>query len=408
MLTITFQDIALPLLYSHCRISTLAALRKFTCHLYRSDQKWDSIRRIPYSTPGRWVTSLDISDLNIASQSDICLVDTWLATIFPLLPFLVHLRLSSSMQLSRRTMGALGRRDGVSRLRSLKGIKYDVTDESFRQNIIPTINDPLTELVQNCVGLEELEILGAGLDDADVQVMSSMGTSIYDHHDFIKTLPPSPLNLPNLHTLTILSTPSSDLLLRLITTPLPALRNVVMTPYGDIPPPVSLIKPFLAAHGNEIRTLVHSTPKSWPTVVLPPPSDLFYLLPRLTALSFENIPTPFPLIPPPNLSSPSFSERQVRHSCNDIGGSGVECCGHPLVSIWVPRPTLALREAIITLIPSLPHLREVRARDIRWAVKGMSERAREAGFQGEMRAWRLMLGRHKVKMLDALGKEEGI
>ena len=58
------------------------------------------------------------------------------------------------------------------------------------------------------------------------------------------------------------------------------------------------------------------------------------------------------------------------------------------------------------IISSVPNLREVRARDVRWAKRTMSASTREAGFQGEMWAWRRLLTPYKVKMLDADGLED--
>ena len=53
----------------------------------------------------------------------------------------------------------------------------------------------------------------------------------------------------------------------------------------------------------------------------------------------------------------------------------------------------------------LPRLREVRARNVKWAKRGMSARAHEAGFQGEMRTWRQTLAVRKVRLYDADGRE---
>ncbi|KAL5533560.1 hypothetical protein ACEPAG_20 [Sanghuangporus baumii] len=359
------KNVALPLLYADVKLKSLHALEKFTHLLLSSDQKWDSIRRIPYSTPGRWVQFLDVSDLEINSRSEFCQADGLLTTLFPLLPFLSRLELSLSMQLSRRAMLSLGLRDGAQNLRCLNGIKYDATT-------VLSGEDPLTELVACCTGLEELEVVGVGVDDIDMSRSSP---------EPMDKAPPL-FHLSHLHTLTILATPMSPLLLRLINSPLPALQTVIITPYGDLQPPQSGISEFLAAHGESIRTLVLHTPKTWPIARYPPPRSLLYILPNLNQLSLETSGLA--------LDAPPSSQSQK----------------HPLTSIWISRPTSGLREELLRIISSLPNLREVRARDVRWTKRTMSASAREAGFQGEMWAWRRLLAAYKVKMLDADGLED--
>ncbi|KLO12070.1 hypothetical protein SCHPADRAFT_941557 [Schizopora paradoxa] len=390
-----FKDIALPILYAHCHIASLNSLRLFVTHLSTSDQKWDSIRRIPYSSPGRWVQSLDVSRLTTSTHQERFTADDLLTRVFPLLPFLSRLELSLTLQLSRRAMHVLGTREGAASLRSLKGVKYDSyaaapqEPSGHRQRtFVP--NDPLTELIRNCPSLEELEVVGLGLDDLDVMIAED---NIMARNELLNSHSPTSLHLPNLRSLTLLSTPTSDLLLRLIHAQLPSLTNLIITPYGDIPSPLSLITPFLAAHGSKLRTLVLFTPKSWPTVIYPPPSDLLLLAPNLLALSLEKVRLSLNPPPPPPLTAK---------------GTPVPGTGHPLKELWIALPTVDLREAVVTLLPVLPNLRRVRARETRWAKKGMSARALEAGYQGEMRSWRRVLARFKVRMLDADGRESGL
>lgn len=315
--------------------------------------------------------------------------------LFPLLPCLSKLELTLSMQLSRRAMHSLAFRDGVEGLKVLRGVKYD--------NIVTNAvgydeeHDPLTELVACCTGLEELEVIGLGMDDLDVMIAAN------NAHSSTKGPHVPRIYLPRLHTLTLLSTPSSHLLRRLLRVPLPKLRTLVITPYGDLLPPLSLVTAFLEAHGQSIRTLVLHTPKAaWPSVLMsfPPPKSLLLILPNLTALSLEGtsltregeeqfrLEAPLP----PSPSSPR--ERATPSS------------GHPLATLWVPRPSSMLRESIFPALPFLPNLREVRCLEVRWAKPGMSARALEAGFQGQMKDWARVLGQRNVRLLDADGREQ--
>ncbi|THH11050.1 hypothetical protein EW145_g897 [Phellinidium pouzarii] len=369
------KNTALPILYAHCDISTIQSLKTFTAHLSSSEQKWDSIRRIPYSTPGRWVQTLNLSELEVASQSESYAVDALLTTLFPLLPFLVRLELSLSLQLSRRAMLALGLRDGAQNLRSLTGVKYDVS-------VVLSGEDPLTELVSCCSRLEELEVVGLGMDEVDALILANAiaGDTPTPRYTYALRPMTAPLCLPFLHSLTLLAMPTSPLLFRLIHSELPALHSVVITPYGESPAPHCLVAEFLSVHGQSIRSLVLHTPKSWPTVRFSPPAALLRLLPNLLALSLE-------------------STRLVLDAPLKEGFR----TGYPLSSIWVSRPTPGVRDELLRLLPDLPNLREVRVRDVRWAKSGISPRAREAGFQGEMYTWRRLLAPRGVRVLDANG-----
>ncbi|KAG9094755.1 hypothetical protein FRC06_010511 [Ceratobasidium sp. 370] len=86
----SFQNLATPLLYNSVRIYTLRALELFARTLITSDAKWDSIRRIPHSTPGRWVQRLSLAQL--APCSPLAL-DSILVRVIPVMPFLTTLEM---------------------------------------------------------------------------------------------------------------------------------------------------------------------------------------------------------------------------------------------------------------------------------------------------------------------------
>jgi len=52
------QDLAIPVIYSNIQLSRVTAVGKLSSHLHAADTKWDDIRRISYSTPGRWSASM--------------------------------------------------------------------------------------------------------------------------------------------------------------------------------------------------------------------------------------------------------------------------------------------------------------------------------------------------------------
>ncbi|KAJ6601275.1 hypothetical protein DFH09DRAFT_1127332 [Mycena vulgaris] len=357
-----FKELALPLLYARVKISNITTLEKFTERLHSADQRWDSICRIPWSTPGRWVQTLDLSRVQFVGRSQALLLDSLLVKLFPLVPFLARFSINPSFVLSRRVMESLGHRQGAVNLRALEGISY-----------IPSglpMEEPLTRLLRCCPNLEGLEIVGQGLDPAEMDA-PFQNTELLLPDSFV------PLNLPSLRTLAILSVHSSSLLLSLLLSPLPSLQKLTITPFDDVP--AALSSQFISTHGTSLRSLLLFTPKSWPTRLHPSPHTVLRTSPTLRHLSLEK-PLPSRLELPPDNS-------------------------HPLQILSVPRPDADFWVVLERLLPHLPGLCAVRVRDVRWLRKGMGLRAQEAGVQGEMREWRRRLLRRGIRVLDAEWKE---
>ncbi|KAG2338379.1 hypothetical protein BDR05DRAFT_969325 [Suillus weaverae] len=339
---------------------------------------WDSIRRIPYSTPGRWVQVLDLSELLAELDSSAYYaVNAFLAQLFPLLPFLTKLTLYSGFLLSRRALASLTHRDGNSNIRALGGIYYD----PFIYSAVATGEDPFVQLLRVCVNLELLEVTGIGLDDTDLE-------SHFDNTENIKTPHiDAPLYLPHLQSLTLLSMPSSLLMHVLLLSPLPRLQRLSLTPYDDIPFPASLSSLFLETHGQHLRTILLFTPKSWPTRYHSSPTTILHTSPYLRHLSLE-----YPL---PALTA------TFQTSLTGVSSPFIL----PLQILSIPRPSSDFWVTLERLLPFLPSLQIIRMRDVRWLRHGMTSRAHEAGIQGEMREWNCRLTRRGVRLLDGDWKE---
>ncbi|THV06614.1 hypothetical protein K435DRAFT_743761 [Dendrothele bispora CBS 962.96] len=406
-----FKDIVLPLFYSSARISTLPNLYSFWDHLHTADTKWDSIRRSPYSAPGRWVQRLDLSNLPFTSQSAALEFDGILTKLFPLLPFLSSLKMNPSFILSRRAIGALIDSTlgtaGVLMLRKLEGLSYVPQTHAFQyisggvSQVQP--EEPLVQLLRHCPYLEELEVIGRGLDSTELDFLNSaafeeqqsqQSTPISNIFNLLdsSTLGITPIHLPALRTLTLLShLHSSALALTLLISPLPSLKKLTITPYDDVPFPYSLNSQFILVHGTNLSSLSLLTPNSneWPRRVHRSPSlrTILTACPNLRHLGLES---PLPEIQIPLLPSvPSESQKQT----------------HPLEILTLPRPTHTSFTLLRTVLPTTPNLRAVRARDVRWLRKGMGLRAMEAGVQGEMREWRRKLARRGVRVVDGEWKD---
>ncbi|OCH87477.1 hypothetical protein OBBRIDRAFT_154957 [Obba rivulosa] len=351
-----WKAIASPLFYAHVCIATLSSLEKLAWCLRSAEQKWDSIRRIPYSTPGRWIRTLDLSSMPVKSPADAYYADALLTVIFPLLPFMVRCDMTPLLSLSCRAMASLTYRDGAVNLRSLKSIK-----KSF---ISPSDEDPLIELLRNSVNLEEIEIVGSGLEMVEVWLEHAQEHDLAIHQ---------PLRLSRLRKLVLLSMPCSSLMYLLLRSPLPSLRHLTITPYDDVIIPASLVRRFIEVHGSSLTSLHLFTLNSWPTAMFPSPNTILHTCPNLYHLSLEK---PLPAVLP--TKSP-----------------------HPLKILSIPRPDAQFLPVLEALLPSLPDLKLIHARDVRWLRGGVSPRARTAGVQGEMVAWRRRLARRGIELVDA-------
>ncbi|TRM65862.1 hypothetical protein BD626DRAFT_486060 [Schizophyllum amplum] len=191
-------------------------------HLHECDEKWDSIRRIPYSAPGRWIQVLDLSELQYTGRAQALQLDSLLTQLFPLLPHLVKFGLNPSFSLAERWES--------QHLRSICGLTYVPS---------PTGQDePIVKL--------ELEVIGGGPDPTELDF-----ASIVVDASTVKTL-----NLPHLCTLSMISMHHSSLMMSLLQSPLPSLRKLTL----------------IFTHGQALSSLLLFTPKSWPTRLHSSPS----------------------------------------------------------------------------------------------------------------------------------------
>ena len=378
------QNIALPVFYSRVWIQSLWQLEKFTTRLHVADRQWDSLRRIPYSVPGRWVQDLNLSSLDCGRIS--LALDELLTKLFPLLPFMATLVLNTAVTLSGRALSALTHREGNEHLKSLKGIQAPAT-QPCNQICYPASvvdGDPLVQLVRKSVHLEEIEIYGPGFDSLEVdlafQVADDSPSAELEREGTVPRMS-NPLKLNSLRSLTMFSTHASPLMCSLLSSELPSLQRLAVTPYDDLPYPISLVSKFIQIHGSTLRSLHFYTPRDkWPKVSNPSPSDILFTCPNLTHLSLE-----FPL---PGLKIPQGD-------------------AHPLQILSIPRPNQHSYETVSTLVSSLKNLRVVRTRDVRWLRRGIISQAMETGTQGEMREWKRRFASRGVTLLDADMNRDG-
>ncbi|KAG9083231.1 hypothetical protein FRC07_013972, partial [Ceratobasidium sp. 392] len=419
-------NLATPLLYSSVRIYTLRALELFANTLISSDAKWDSIRRIPHSTPGRWVQSLSLAQL--APCSPLAL-DSILVRVIPVMPFLTTLELDGRYVLSWRVAGVVPRT-----LRALKGVRVreEVRFEGVKAGMD---DDAVTGLVRSLSMLEELSVQGPGLDleegeeepfeDEEPENIQSTSAKVV---------------LPRLSRLTLLDCPYTPVYRMLTKASLPALEDLTLTttPTVQIAPPEpapgqvtplpmeasTFTQPtptttFLARHGSTLRRLSLVPTQQWPPAPAPAPDDILLQSPELRELTLS-MPLParlFPAEPGKPRGAAPVSPLLARLALSpDASTSPTRVPTPPPRSMSPGGPTYAL-ETITVPVPTqaflscltgsaLRNLREVRFSSARWLRKGMGKSAQGAGVNGEMARWRRELGRAGIKVLDSEGKEE--
>lgn len=294
-----------------------------------------------------------------ALWSEICHVDGLLTRLFPLIPFVANIYLNPSITLSRRVFASLCGRDDNRKLQRLRGIKLNTP--------FCPLDETLVTLLRQCPNLVELECSGPGIEGIFPEIAQDSGAAVDG--------PSHALCLPRLQKVAFISMHSSPVMMALLYSSLPSLTHLTVTPYDDISIPTSLVPKFIEKHGPHLTSLHLYAPKTWPTMLFPSPTTLLHTCPKLRHLSLEN--------PLPTLTICSIYPK------------------HPLQILSIPRPDPEFLTVLESLLPKLPALKAVRARDVRWLRPGMGAIAREAGVQGEMYDWKRRLGRRGIHVLDA-------
>jgi hypothetical protein len=313
-----------------------------------------SLRRIQHSTPGRWVESLDLTHFSHLTQSEYLKFDKLITQLFHVVPLMSHLALHTTVSLTRRAMQALSEAECVRSLKRLRGILIP-SHESILQS------EALTYLLRSCINIQYLELLGPGLDtDADLP-------------DSDAIYAPANFSLPQLRSMTVLHIPFSPVLHALSRAELPSLRALTISIYVDVPE--SDASAFLEAHASKLSTLTLSSAQTWPPTTPSIPSNILELCPQLRYLSLPTI--------PPMLCEPSTPSQ--------------------LAILSIPRPTKEFLSVVEKLFAG--SLREVRIREVRYLKRSMGVGAAATGSSADMLEWRRRLGRKRVVVLDALGRD---
>ncbi|KAG8924685.1 hypothetical protein FRC02_010266 [Tulasnella sp. 418] len=323
----------------------------------------------------------------------------------------------------QRAFASLGDSCGPS-LRVIKGL--GITDDiSF---LWPGQVDPVTILVSKTPNLEVLEIIGQGTDDLEPS------------SPIVPVPPPSPLSLNHLHTLSLVATPVSPVVVSLIETPLPSLSTLTMTSYhtheqdeqaiiatqlGLAPSPVGMIggfpgpmhdgsttstltSLFLEKHGQNLTSLILCSASDWPPVPFTPPPNLLKSAPNLRHLTLLSKATGPPdpiLFEQPDQPHP-LETITLNKPVDGLLQCLDECMKPPRNTAFSIKQVGRSPQTARNWTPSkgkLPNLTCVHFLAVKWLrMRGIPM---NAGTNGGMKEWSLVLRRYGIKVYDMEDKE---
>jgi len=255
------------------------SLRQLTESVRLGESRWDSLKNTPYSTPGRYITILDLRKIVFGtaqmdrSQARLIFYSC-LTMLFPSLPNLKELYLPEGCgTLPRSVLEALEESPCRAEMRVLQNL--EVTHRINARGI-----DPLVQLLSGMRELRSLKVCGLGAQDEGL-----------DPGMMNKAQPV--LVLPKLSKLHLSALRNGLLLATLKDSELPALVELQTNTYHLLIN--DLTHPFMIAHGHKISSLtIHST-IDWPPIRIPAHSDILSICPNLQQIAYLDHTCP----PPP-------------------------------------------------------------------------------------------------------------
>ena len=371
---------------------TSSNLASFTRCLLSGDKKWSDINLHPHSTPGRYVTTLDLSylhDARVQLQTTKLHLVTACRQIFPLVPSLQHLKLPTICYL-------LGHEDYLAfapfarTLKSLQG--YRVKD--WREGVPDP--DPAITALRRLPNIEVLELVG----DSD-PVLEGPYT------DHVDATVPTTIKLDKLHTLMISGMNTSPVFKTLVESNLPSLRRLLIASY-DLRH--VLTARFHVKHGSKIISLTHLDSADSVSQYDEPNDPTLPFYPNLTHFAYlhtglESLVPDLRSITSPESTHYAHSLRCLtvprwNSSQNSRGEWDNEEDG------WEPIPAREEIQPLMALLLSTPppNLDTLKVDGFRWVRADLGPLALLTGDSGEMRSWAEKLKGKGIEMLDMDGR----
>lgn len=343
------------------------------------DRRWSDINLHPHSTPGRWITVLDLSNLGPGGNylgADAVTVSKACAVLLDLTPSVVHLRLPAhGVRLDDLRLAPC-----IRKLQALEGVHLaHARDEE--------------DAVRLLRATKALKVLGLVWVGSVVEV---------EEMEVRKTL-----NMPYLHTLTLVAGRPGPLLASLTRAELPALTRLVTSPYEseliafEDDPERGGVRALQVAHGAQLASLTYLSTPDWPRRDLLPSEDTLSLHPNLAHLHL-------------GLPNTLLNEHPEL-------GSALCKPHHPLSVVTLPRwprvvagadvsvpasngpPSPAGNCFLSALCASPSNLKIVAVDGFTWVPPALGRFAAESGDSGMMRQWASWLSRRGVELRDMDG-----
>jgi hypothetical protein len=359
-------------------LTTVNAFRQLCEAILRGERRWDSLKRIPQSIPGRYIHCLDLSHLMPTTMeaygpSDYLLVNNCLTSILPLVPNLTSLKLPTDIGMGWSTIRALQNSPIAGQLRVLEGVR-------LQQGLDGHGQDPVVSLLRTMPNLEILGVSGLGSTDEGFD-----WDSFPQAHDL--------LDLPRLHTLTLKGIKHGLFISNLVRTQLPSLTHLSIASYASLPNDQT--QELVKAHGNKLRSLTLLPTNEWPPVQVTPSTSVLSDCPNLVHLANRTV----ACVPPPA----TFAKDAVK-------------APHPLRKLTICRWSNSTSQADPSLRPDrvlqalhanmsvvVPSLRTIRVESFTWLRKDLGKAAMETGINGSLRRWSAHFASRGVHLVDKDG-----
>ncbi|ORY35464.1 hypothetical protein BCR39DRAFT_509859 [Naematelia encephala] len=338
---------------------TATNLPLLTEQVVRGDKKWTDIHLHPYSTPGRWIQTLDLShltDQGFFSPHPTTIARSMFA-LSSLCPNLKHLVLP---------LGAEGGWEEHVIRSCARGLK---ALEGVHENTLAKVLRAESRCLKN---LQVLSFVGAAGDGGYEGIGQWNNNQQEGSFKFDK-----------LHTL-ILHNRVNDgpLLDALVDRELPQLKRLVITAYHQ------RTRAIHETHGNQLLSLTFLPPIEYPIIRSLPPLDTLDLHPQLLQLGF-------------------LLYNQYSHLSGILARAHE--LHHPLHTLTITNWTIpgsAPHDFLADLVNRPPpHLKVLNIDGYRWVNAELGRTACMSGVSGEKRVWAERLAGAGIEVRDCEGRK---
>jgi len=361
------------------------------------DRKWSDINLHPHSTPGRWITTLDLSNVGSGTSylgADSVTVARSCAVLLDLAPCITHLRLPShGVKLTDLRLAPC-----IRKLRAIEGIHLATREDE----------EEAIKLLRSAKNLELVGLVWVGSVPTEMDMEMEFG-------DEFEAPPTRQIILPRLHTLTLVAGRPGPLLAALTRAELPTLSRLVTSPYEsslsafDDDPERGGPRALQVAHGEAIKSLTYVSTPDWPRRDLLPPADTLAIHPNLLHL---HLGLPHALLNEHPELGTALGSRSHTLAVLTLPRwpkvvAGADTSPGPVPTQFPPSangpPPPGNNAFLTTLCAANPSIKVVAVDGFTWVAPALGRWAAESGDSGMMRQWSIWLQKHGIELRDQEG-----